>query len=158
MMDELSLIVDEIYQYQHMVVNFQHMHLEIFNSVRQVLADIPAVVYKSEINWIGPTLNTYQFIVVVPTENQFEILRIERTEASNYGLSTEDIVFKLKELDIKVGVDIEGATRDGVEIKLKRMPRGAKLSKLEKWLLDFCPDLYQSQEDITSNTIFLWWD
>lgn len=150
-----SHITDDMFQHAN---NPQDRHLEIFDSVRILLLDSPVFAYKSEISWAGPTSNTFRFIVVAPTTNQFELLRIERTDGANYGLSTEDIILKMKDLDLKVGIDIQGVTSDGVEFKLQRMPKGAKLTDLEKWLLDLCPDLYQSQENILADTIFLWWD
>jgi hypothetical protein len=119
--------------------------------VRAQLLNDPVIAYDG-----GSDM--FECIVVAPTENQFDILRYERTQGANRGLQTEDIVDRLQVLDEKYGIDIVGATTDSVEFTLKRIPKGREARELGEWLLDFCPDLYEAPASFPDGRMALWWD
>ncbi len=97
-------------------------------------------------------------IVVASTSDQYDTLRIERTEAGNYGMGTEDVIAKLEILDEKYGIDIVQAGNANVQFVLKRIPKGNEARELERWLLDFCPDLDVYPQDLAGGRVSLWWD
>ncbi len=99
-----------------------------------------------------------ELIVVAPTTNQFDILRIEGTDGANYDLDTEDVIEKLTELDEKYGIDVTGATSDSVQFRLQRIPTDHEMQALGEWLLQFCPDLETAPRELTDGEVFLWWD
>lgn len=120
--------------------------------IRNTLRGEGLVAYLS--GWVGfPTA-----IVVASTNDQFDILRIERVDAGNYGMGTEDVIAKLKFLDEKYGLDIIQAQDSSVEFILNRVPQGSESRELERWLLDFCPDLDVHPQDFAGGRISLWWD
>jgi hypothetical protein len=125
--------------------------------IRKILQDEPVVVYRTGIEWEGIPPND-DTIVVAPTTDQFDILRYERTDGANYGLQTEDVIEKLKEVNAKYGIDIVGAGIGGVEFILKRIPKGKEAQDFGQWLLDFCPDLYEAPLSFPKGKVALWWD
>ncbi|HLY24737.1 MAG TPA: DUF4253 domain-containing protein [Aggregatilineales bacterium] len=127
---------------------------DTLNHVRKLIKDAGAIAYKSA----GHQSVYGEVIVVAPTTNQFDILRIERTDAANYHLDTEAVIMKLKALDNDLGIDLIGATGDSVEFRLKRIPTGDDAKALGKWLLEFCPDFETAPQDFADGKVFLWWD
>jgi len=126
--------------------------------VRELLAGEPAIAYRNGASWTSVGFATASLLVVAPAHDQYEALRIERTDAVNYGLQTEDVIARLRELDGEFGIDIVGATSTAVEFLLKRIPKGEEASRLAKWLLEFCPDLYEAPERFDRAPVSLWWD
>jgi hypothetical protein len=130
----------------------------LLNEVRQQLSRYPVLAYKSEIDWFDMTVTLAKCLVVAPITNQFDILRIEETEAGNYGFQTEDIVDKMMELDQRFGVDIIGASYGILEFLLKSIPTGKDAHELGEWLVAFCPDIGQAPTEYPAGKIALWWD
>jgi hypothetical protein len=124
---------------------------------RELLVDDPVIAYKGNLWWLDVDVTTAERIVVVPTTDQYDVLRIERTNAANYGLETEDVINKLTELDEKYGISITGAGFAAVEFFLREAPKGAEADKLGEWLLDFCPDILEPPKSLDGR-IALWWD
>jgi len=125
--------------------------------VRDLLKDEPVIAYRANLNWMAFDVSFASFLVVAHTINQYDILRIEHTNAGNYGFDTECVIAKLKELDTKYGIDIVGAGFDVVEFLLKYIPKGKEACNLGKWLLDFCPDIDEAPTKFKGQ-IALWWD
>ncbi|MCP4356610.1 MAG: DUF4253 domain-containing protein [Chloroflexi bacterium] len=95
---------------------------------------------------------------MAPTTNQFDILEIERTEGNNYGFGTETIIEGLTKLDEKYRIDIIKASSTSVEFILQNVPKGQEAQKLGKWLLEFCPDLFETPDKFPDGKVSLWWD
>ena len=129
----------------------------ILKQVRTLLADDRVTAYRAGIEWEGVPSLSYHTIVVASTVDPFDILRIEGTNGANHGLSADDLIEKLKYLDKNYGLDIVGAVYDGVELILKRIPKGKEAQELGKWLLDICPDLY-APISFPGGRVTLWWD
>ncbi len=130
---------------------------KILWKVRELLKDEPVIAYRANLAWMAFDVSNASLLVVAHTINQYDILRIEHTNAGNYGFDTEGVIAKLKELDTKYGIDIVGAGFDVVEFLLKHIPKGKEASKLGKWLLDFCPDIDEAPTKFKGK-IALWWD
>ncbi len=76
----------------------------------------------------------------------------------NYELLTEDIIEQLKLLDEKYGIDIIGAGQGGVDLILKRIPKGKEARELGEWLLNFCPELYKAPRKFPRGRVSLMWN
>jgi hypothetical protein len=125
---------------------------------RELLKDEPVIAYRAlSGTWMGIDVSVTGLLVIAPVTDQYDILRIEQTNAANYGSGTEDIIAKLKELDTEFGIDIIGAGFDAVEFLLEQIPEGKKARELGDWLLEFCPDLYEAPARFEGPTA-LWWD
>ena len=90
--------------------------------------------------------------------DQFDILRIEQTNGANYGLTPDDVIANRKELDQRFGSEIIGAAMGGFDFRLKRISKGKEARDLGKWLLAFCPDLYEAPKSFPNDLVSLLWD
>lgn len=135
----------------------QRTRLEL-KAVRALLAGEPVVVYRAGYEWQGAPSPFYDSLVVAPTTDPFDILRYEQTQADNYGLDTEGLIARLKEINSQFGIDITGAAWDGLEFELKRVPKGKEAQALGQRLLDLCPDLYEPPTRFPKGRVSLWWD
>lgn len=104
-------------------------------------------------------------LVVARGVAPFDILRIARTDATNYDLQTEALVHALTAWDQAWGIDIEHATTDTIELSLRRMPPDLDAFAQEVYAL--CPDVVDqgtgtvaalAAEIGTRRRVFLWWD
>ncbi|HCS51524.1 MAG TPA: hypothetical protein DIW81_08000, partial [Planctomycetaceae bacterium] len=62
--------------------------------------------------WLGDEEHDGDEIVIANGKSQFDILRVARSDAINYGMETEDLIKKLKEYDDQFGIDIFHAETD----------------------------------------------
>ncbi|MBI3272881.1 MAG: DUF4253 domain-containing protein [Planctomycetes bacterium] len=104
-------------------------------------------------------------IVVAPGANQFDILRLARTDACNYDMDTEAVIEKLQEFDRLCGIRIWQAETDTVQLDLVDEPRDVSAFAVEVYR--FCPDIVdQGCESVDAleqivrahRRLFLWWD
>lgn len=130
--------------------------------VRGILTGEAVIVYASESEWAWQTEKASHCIVVSPTTDQFDILRIEQTADGNYGIGTADIIEELQIIDEKYGIDIVAANWGSVGFKLKRILEGEELADFTRWLSDFAPDVLGWDKEIPTEwlnqPITLWWD
>ena len=103
-------------------------------------------------------------VVVAPGTNQFDMLRIARTDAVNFGLETEQIIAMLKKWDARYGIDIVRANTDTVAMLFARM---GDVDKLARVIKKFCPDIVdQGVGSVAAlakllrkeSGVSLWWD
>lgn len=104
-------------------------------------------------------------LVVARGVAPFDILRIARTDATNYDLQTEALVHALTAWDEAWGIDITHATTDTIELSLRRMPPDLDAFANEVYAL--CPDVVDqgtgsvaalATEIGARRQVFLWWD
>jgi hypothetical protein len=104
-------------------------------------------------------------IGVLKGTDEYEILRIMHTDGDDYGISNQDVIDWLKELEKKALFTIIGADSDWVEIEFRTLPRDLKAFAAEVY--DFCPDAVDEgpgsvdelvKEIKKTNRLFLWWD
>ncbi len=129
----------------------------IFWSVRKLLELHDAVVYR-DFMWEYWNYVTANAIIVAPTTDPYDILRIEHTNAINHGFDTEELIPKLQELDSMIGIEIIGAGFDAVEFLLNRIPEGLEAKRLGEWLLELCPEIDEAPTDFRQRHVALWWD
>jgi hypothetical protein len=135
---------DKLIEYQESGQSSLHRDRDRLQMVRSYIQSLP---YSS-----------YGNVIVVPTDNQYDILRIEETNGANYGLQTEDLIDALKRIDNRFGIDIVGASYDLVKFKLNEPPSGEEAEQFIEELYLLCPDLKAEDEPVLENHILLWWD
>ncbi len=147
--DELKSLTPALTELANYPTKVHQRRTRVFRKVRKLLLGQPFYAF-----WIRDT----DILVVAPTLDQYEVLRYEYTNGSNYGFDTEDVINKLKSIDEEFGIDIIGAAFDGVDFILKRIPKGKEAKKLGEWLLEFCPELYEAPKSFPKGDVSLWWD
>jgi hypothetical protein len=104
-------------------------------------------------------------IGVLKGTDQYEILRIMHTDGTDYDISNQDVIDRLKEWEKIASFDIIGADSDWVEIEFKKLPKNLKSFAEEVY--DFCPDAIDQgpgtieglvKDIVKTNRLFLWWD
>lgn len=136
--------------------------------VRKVRAALPAgfVCFVGTTTWVGDEQAECESeVVVAPGATQLDILRVAGTEASDYDLTTEDLVARLQKWEAAYGIDLWHAETDTLELDLTRQPQD--LAAFAAELQEFCPDSVEqiagSVEALAgaiaaSGAVYLWWD
>ena len=141
------------------------------DSAKTVLLKLRAVLPPGYVAFVGttrnlddPSVNGVE-LVLARGNDQFDIVRLAATDGTNYAISTEDIVRRLKAWDQAFGIDIWQAETDTIQMDMKSQPKN--LRKFSRELYEFCPDIVdQGVGDLESleeelreqQTIGLWWD
>lgn len=115
--------------------------------------------------WLGKEKFQGVEVVVAIGDSQFDILRLVRTNGTNYDLDTEDIIVKLMQYDSADGIRIFHAETDVVAFDLLRTPDD--MMAFANDVYAFCPDIVdQGVGDVeklaeaieAEGTVYLWWD
>lgn len=124
------------------------------------------VVFAGTDRWLGEERYQGQTELVIGAgEDPFDILRLARTDACNYGKLTEDIIRKLSRYDEEFGISIFAATTDTVRFTLATQPEN--LWVFANDVYNFCPDIVDqgvgsvqalADEIARYQTLTLWWD
>lgn len=134
---------------------------EIIEAYRTLLKKNNIQVYITDQNY-GYEDDVVSFLV---SENKYEPLLFEATNAVNYDIYTLEIIEKLKKWDSLYGLEIYGIGFDFVAGTFKNLPND--VSELAKEMYEFCPDIVDQGtgsvkeleiEIKNSNSLFLWWD
>lgn len=133
----------------------------VLASLRKKLAPLKYMPFIVELN-AGRKLDK---IGVIKGTDQYEILRIMHTDGSDYNISNQDVIDRLKEWGKIATFDIIGADSDWVELEFKTLPRDLKAFVDE--VNDFSPDAVDQgpgskaemlKEIQRTNRLFLSWD
>ena len=136
--------------------------------LKRIRAQLPerVIAFIGTTKWLGDEKHDGVELVVANGHSQFDILRVARSDAVNYGMETEDLVAKLVEYDEAYGIDIFQAETDTIQFTLRRPPD--PLSPFCSDLYEFCPDIVDQgcatiealEEEIAASAgrVFLWWD
>jgi hypothetical protein len=123
------------------------------------------VAFIGTTQWLGDEQHEGAELVVGPGASQLDILRLARSDATNYDMDTEDLVRKLREYDHKYGIDVFHAETDTIEFTLLNTPDD--LSGFAADLYEFCPDVVdQGVGSVAAlegsievlGQVYLWWD
>ena len=104
-------------------------------------------------------------MAILQTTDQYEILRIQKTDGINYGITNERLITQLKDWYKKYPFQIIGADMDWVEIEFNELPQD--LDSFVKEVQQFCPDSMGEEmcgfnsikkELFFRKRLFLWWD
>jgi hypothetical protein len=138
---------------------------QLLQDVRQQLA--PGVIaFIGTTRWLGSERHPGGTEVVIARgEDQFDILRVARSDAVNYGLGTEELVSKLRSYHEAHGIDLDHAETDTIEFGLARLP--VPLAAFCADLYEFCPDIVDQgvgtveglEDEVRERRrVSLWWD
>ncbi len=156
--ERLTKFKKQIFYYE--VKNFESE--EFYSKLKSNLGN-----EKYQIFFTGISMDedSNQKICVIKSKDKYESLRIFKTNGSNYGFDTEEVIEKLKKWDSLYGIEIKGVDKDWVYITLNKLP--SNLNDFSKEIYEFCPDtVEQGVGSISSlkiliqerKEIFLWWD
>lgn len=115
--------------------------------------------------WLGDEKHEGVEVVVGKGDSQFDILRLARSDACNYGMDAEDIIRKLRAWDESCGIDIFHAETDTIELSLLTPP--ADVRAFAEDVYEFCPDIVDqgvgSVEALEKavgdyRRVYFWWD
>ena len=119
------------------------------------------LIFRSELNY-----GTIPDIVtVIRGRSQYDILRVQKTGASNYRLNTKAIITWLKRENRRRPFVITGAGPTWLEARFLRPPKNVRV--FAKRISRFAPDVVNqgtksikelSREIQATNTFYLWWD
>jgi hypothetical protein len=109
-------------------------------NVRRAIADDKAFAYFGvERTWGDSGLASYQpCIVLAPTVDQFDAIRIEQTQQPHADLDPIEIIRVLQSLDVKYGLDLLAAEMSTFEFQLTNMSKTQKAG-FSRWLKAFAP-------------------
>ena len=137
---------------------------QIVGSLRQELGP-NLICFIGTTRWLGDEEHDGAEIVVANGTSQFDILRVARSDAINYGMETEDLIKKLKTYNDQFGIEIFHAETDTIEFVFVKMPDD--LTAFCEDLYEFCPDIVDQGAGTVERLeleirereqVFLWWD
>jgi hypothetical protein len=133
---------------------------EIIYRFKDKLRQTGYLIFLSERGYESPST-----ISIVKSTDQFDILKIQKTDGINYDIENEDVIKTLKGWDSTYGIEILGADYDWVDLIIKKPVDD--YSQFAKEVYEFCPDAVdqgvgeiEELEKIIKeyNRLFLWWD
>jgi hypothetical protein len=135
--------------------------LETTRTLQKELGPKGCLVFWLEMNFgIAPDK-----IGIMKGSDQFDIVKLRRTDGINLDIEHEKVVARLKEWDASYGLKIIGANQDWVQAEFLRQP--TDMLAFAREVYEFCPDVVDqgvesvdalAREMKTTNTVYLWWD
>jgi hypothetical protein len=124
------------------------------------------VVFAGTDRWLGDEDNGENVeLAIGPGTDQYDILRLARSDAVNYGMETEDLIRTLKTFEPAVELEILQANTDTIIALMHRLP--ADLAEFAETVYGFCPDIVDQgvgslealeAEMRRTKLLYLWWD
>ncbi|MGG6267195.1 DUF4253 domain-containing protein [Leptolyngbya sp. AN03gr2] len=112
-----------------------------------------------------PKRKIFQELVVAPGVDQFDCLRVAKSDAINFGMRTDDLIARLMRYHSDYGIDIFHAESDAVSFRLLTLPSPLTAFCCDLW--EFCPQGWEKTDKALSDLanrieqnqdIELWWD
>jgi hypothetical protein len=133
--------------------------IDLQAQAQEVVGDSPYVVYKGgDFMWVHSELSISDRIVLLDSENMFDILRFEGTQGNNHPLSTPDLVETLQTIHSRYGIKIVGAADRAVEFTLLRAVPLESESDLSQKIIEICPDVQDDFRGFNARRVVLYWD
>lgn len=104
-------------------------------------------------------------LVLASRADQFDILRVARSDAVNYDMYAEDLIVRLKKYHEQIRIDIIHAETDTIDFDCLSLP--SNIAAFCDDLYEFCPDIVdqgvgsvEALADAVRRTkrVQLWWD
>jgi len=133
----------------------------VLDALRKKIAPLGYMAFVVEMN---ANIKTDKIGVLKGTD-QYDILRVMHTDGSEYDISNQDVIDRLREWEKISSFAVVGADNDSVELEFTKLPRDLKAFVDEVY--DFCPDAIEqgpgSVEELIkeiqkTKRLFLWWD
>lgn len=118
---------------------------------------------------VRSSLNYREAFLVYPKKWTLEeLIEASGVTGVNYSVTNEQILKRLKEWDVKFGIEkILDLNFDTLHIQLRKKISSSEALELAKEIYEFCPDVidqgsgsveHYAEETLEANAIFLWWD
>lgn len=130
-------------------------------TVQRALDGLTVLAYKGDLSGGFGNYSESDQIVVAATRDQFDIIRIERTEAVNYDYTTAELIRMLQDFDAEFGIDITGASAGVVEFRIAKDLKNLNLDELRQRLLEFRAETFVASdltEEFLAGPLVLFWD
>ena len=136
--------------------------------VEQIRAELPdgLLAFAGTNRWLGDEVHDGKVEVVIGEGlNQYDILRLARSDAVNYGMMTEDLIAWFTARENEIEIDIWQASTDMIQAFVLSGPRD--MNSFVADLYAFCPDIVDqgsgNKEDLREmvagyRMLYLWWD
>jgi hypothetical protein len=110
--------------------------------------DKPAFAYISAKRTWEDGIKYTPCIVIAPSSDQLDSLRIEEIADGNCDLDTEDWLREIKTLDEQFGVDIIAVYELSLTIQLKRLPSEEERRELNRWFRVFATKAFEQHGEL----------
>lgn len=131
-----------------------HPLWRLLEQTKEILQDEPVIAYISnKRTWHEYGLGEIPCIVVAPSSNPLDAIRIEQTESGNCDLGTLEWLKELKHFDEKYSLDLIAVTNQFVEVQFRQAKSDNELQQLKQRLHDTF-----STNEIDSNYLALTWE
>ena len=97
-------------------------------------------------------------LIFMPEQDQYEFLRLNKTQGNNHPIGTERIINVLKKIDRENRVVIISALMDFVEFIFEKPVETRNISRIRQRLYRLCPSAEELTPSIRSGRVALWWD
>lgn len=87
-------------------------------------------------------------IAVVKGDDDFQMIRLRRSDGANYGVATEDILLKLAEWRNRCDFEVSGASRAWVFLRFTTLPEN--VCRFAEEVYEFCPDTVEQGVGLNS--------
>ena len=137
--------------------DFQEIKCKIVERLRTVFSGESVMVYLGEVVELESYIPEIPCLVVAPTTNHFDIIRVESIGAPNQGFDWRNILDELFVINDRFGIDILGVVDRTLIFKLKRSPDKMEQAELIQWFTVFAKEAHWSanfEEDEYIELIF----
>ena len=141
---------------------------QAFKLVPSFREQLPAgfVAFVGTNRWLGDEDHSGMVeVVVAEGQDQYDILRLARTDAVNHGMMTDDLIEWFKANEPEISFDILQASTDTIFGSVLRGPKN--MDRFVEKLYEFCPDIVDqgsgNKDDLRGmigehRMLYLWWD
>lgn len=104
-------------------------------------------------------------IAMIKSSDQYDVIRMMKTQAIDLGLDNAAMIAKIKEWDGQTGLIITGAGPDWIQANFIKQPENMR--NFAKEVYKFCQDVVEQgagtidnlgTEMARTNVLYLWWD
>ncbi len=136
--------------------------------VGQIRAKLPSgfVAFAGTNRWLGDEVHDGKVeVVIAEGRNQYDIIRLARSDAVNHGMITEDLIAWFQAREGEIEIDIWQASTDLIQASVLSGPRD--MDSFVDDLYAFCPDIVDqgsgNKDDLRDmvagyRMLYLWWD
>ncbi|MDJ0910688.1 MAG: DUF4253 domain-containing protein [Woeseiaceae bacterium] len=136
--------------------------------VGQIRAELPDgfIAFAGTYLWLGDEVHERKIeVVIAEGRNQYDILRLARSDAVNHGMMTEDLIAWFQAREEEIEIDIWQASTDLIQATVLSGPKD--MDSFVDDLYAFCPDIVDqgsgNKDDIRAmvggySMLYLWWD
>lgn len=112
---------------------------KLYSTVEELRTKLPPGYFIAVVNnYQESGLSLPSSIAILKTRDRYDLLRIRHTSAANYGLSTHDVIAKLKVWEQQSEFDIVEVASDSITLSFRSLP--SSICAFAEEVYQFCPD------------------